>query len=82
MVHVSRRTRTVCVKFSSWPEAQNPRFMQDTLRAFDAIGGEFTGRPHLGDRHRMRGAIAGLSRTGVNRPDQHLQRPADEGGTA
>ena len=79
MVHVSRRTRTVCVKFSSWPEAQNPRFMQDTLRAFDAIGGELTGRPHLGDRHRMRGAIAGLSRTGVNRPDQHLQRPADEG---
>ena len=43
MVHVSRRTRTVCVKFSTWPDAQNPRFMQDTLRAFDAIGGELTG---------------------------------------
>ncbi|HEY5857410.1 MAG TPA: serine hydrolase [Aldersonia sp.] len=80
MVHVSRRTRTVCVKFSTWPEAQNPRFMQDTLRAFDAIGGELTGRSHTGDRHRMRGAVAGLSRTGVHSKDQHLQRPIDGGG--
>ena len=39
MIHVSRRTRTVCVKLSDWPEAQSPAYLQDTLRAFDAIGG-------------------------------------------
>jgi hypothetical protein len=44
MVHVSRRTRTVCVKFSSWPQAQNPAYLEDTLRAFDAVGGVLAGR--------------------------------------
>lgn len=38
MLHVSRRTGTVCVKLSSWPDAQHPAYLQDTLRAFDAIG--------------------------------------------
>ena len=33
------RTNTVCVKFSAWPEAQNPAYLEDTLRAFDAVGG-------------------------------------------
>ena len=44
MLHVSRRTNTVCVKFSSWPQAQNPAYLEDTLRAFDAIGGVLAGR--------------------------------------
>ena len=39
MLHVSRRTGTVCVKLSSWPDPSNPAFLQDTLRAFDAVGG-------------------------------------------
>ena len=38
MVHVSRRTRALCVKLSSWPEPQDPVYMQATLRAFDAVG--------------------------------------------
>jgi CubicO group peptidase (beta-lactamase class C family) len=46
MLHVCRRTRTVCVKFSSWPDAQHPAHLQDTLRAFDAIGG--TSAPRRG----------------------------------
>jgi CubicO group peptidase (beta-lactamase class C family) len=37
MVYVGRRARTVCVKLSSWPDAQHPAYLQDTLRAFDAI---------------------------------------------
>ena len=37
MLYVSRRTRTICVKLSSWPDAQNPAHLQDTLRAFDAV---------------------------------------------
>ena len=44
MLHVSRRTNTVCVKFSTWPEAQNPAYLEDTLRAFDAVGGFLAGR--------------------------------------
>jgi hypothetical protein len=43
MLHVSRRTRTVCVKLSTWPDAQNPAYRQDTLRAFDAVGGMLGG---------------------------------------
>jgi len=38
MVYVNQTTRTVCVKFSSWPDAQNPSYLIDTLRAFGAIG--------------------------------------------
>ncbi|MFG1817568.1 serine hydrolase domain-containing protein [Kribbella sp. NPDC049174] len=44
MLHVCRRTRTVCVKFSSWPDAQHPAYLQDTLRAFDAIGATYAPR--------------------------------------
>lgn len=38
MVMVDRSTRTVSVKLSTWPEAQNPVFMLDTVRAFVAAG--------------------------------------------
>ena len=65
MVHVSRRTRTVCVKFSSWPRPQEPGYLQDTLRAFDAVGGALTGRQPSGDRHRLPGIVAGVSRHGA-----------------
>jgi CubicO group peptidase (beta-lactamase class C family) len=68
MVHVSRRTNTVCVKFSSWPQAQHPAYLEDTLRAFDAIGGVLAGRdPTLG-RRRLAGVVSGLSRRGDTVP--------------
>ena len=38
MVYVNRTTRTVGVKLSSWPDAQNASYLIDTLRAFGAIG--------------------------------------------
>ena len=53
MVHVSRRTGTVCVKLSSWPEPSNPAYLQDTLRAFDAVGGAMLHRPSTGGTHRL-----------------------------
>jgi CubicO group peptidase (beta-lactamase class C family) len=59
MLHVSRRTRTVCVKFSTWPQGQNPAYLQDTLRAFDAVGGALAGRERGGDRHRLPGVVSG-----------------------
>jgi CubicO group peptidase (beta-lactamase class C family) len=66
MVHVSRRTNTVCVKFSTWPDAQNPAHLEDTLRAFDAIGGFLAGRAR--GRHRLAGVVSGLSRSGDTMP--------------
>ena len=66
MVHVSRRTNTVCVKFSTWPEAQNPAYMEDTLRAFDAAGGFLAGRDP--GRRRLAGVVSGLSRSGNTAP--------------
>ncbi len=68
MLHVSRRTGTVCVKLSSWPDAQNPTYLQDTLRAFDAIGGHLVHLPSTGERHRLPGVVAGLRRGGQSRP--------------
>jgi CubicO group peptidase (beta-lactamase class C family) len=38
MVYVDRATRTVGIKLSSWPTAQDPTYLIDTLRAFGAIG--------------------------------------------
>ncbi len=38
MVLVDRATRTVSVKFSTWPAAQNPVYLLDTIRAFVAAG--------------------------------------------
>jgi CubicO group peptidase (beta-lactamase class C family) len=37
MIHVDPATRTVGVKLSSWPTAQNTSYLVDTLRAFGAI---------------------------------------------
>jgi CubicO group peptidase (beta-lactamase class C family) len=59
LVHVCRRTRTVCVKLSSWPTAQEPAFLQDTLRACDAIGGALSGRP---ERATAPGVVSGRDR--------------------
>ena len=38
MVYVNRTTRTVGVKLSSWPDAQNSTYLIATLRTFGAIG--------------------------------------------
>ncbi len=64
MLHVSRRTRTVCVKFSSWPDPSNPVYLQDTLRAFDAVGGAMLNLASTGQTHRLPGVVSGLSRHG------------------
>jgi CubicO group peptidase (beta-lactamase class C family) len=69
MLHVSRRTNTVCVKFSTWPEAQNPAYLEDALRAFDAVGGFLAGRDLTAGRRRLAGVVSGLSRSGdTSRP--------------
>lgn len=65
MVHVSRRTRTVCVKFSTWPEPQNLAYLHDTLHAFDHIGGALSGHDQAGGRHGLPGIASGLDRHSV-----------------
>jgi CubicO group peptidase (beta-lactamase class C family) len=63
MLYVSRWTNTVCVKFSTWPDAQNPAYLEDTLRAFDAVGGFLAGRDPRGPGgRRLAGVVSGLSR--------------------
>jgi CubicO group peptidase (beta-lactamase class C family) len=68
MLHVSRRTNTVCVKFSTWPRAQNPAYLEDTLRAFDEVGGVLAGRDSGRGRQRLAGIVSGLSRHGDTAP--------------
>jgi CubicO group peptidase (beta-lactamase class C family) len=46
MVCVDRSTRTVCVKLSSWPQAQNVAHLVDTVRAFGAVGASLAGAAH------------------------------------
>ena len=67
LVYVSRRTKTVCVKLSGWPDAQTPAFLQDTLRACDAVSGALTRRDSTGDIHRLPGVVSGMSRSGTAR---------------
>lgn len=77
MLHVSRRTSTVSVKLSSWPDASRPAFLEDTLRAFDAIGGALAHRPSTGATRRLPGVVSGLRRGGAgsSRPEGSVDRP-------
>jgi len=75
MLHVSRRTNTVCVKFSSWPQAQNIAYLEDTVRAFDAVGGVLTGQGPA-RRSRVAGVVSGLSRQGDTSPPGPPSPPA------
>ncbi len=43
MLYISPGTGTVAAKLSSWPEAQSPVMLYDTLQAFDAVGAELAG---------------------------------------
>ena len=49
MVFVDRATRTVAVKLSSWPTAQDPAHLVDTIRAFAAVGRHLAGFGPVGD---------------------------------
>ncbi|MGD0376822.1 MAG: serine hydrolase [Streptosporangiaceae bacterium] len=64
MLYVSPGTGTVAAKLSSWPDAQSPAMLHDTLRAFDAVGaalaGSAAGEPAR--QHGPPGVAAGLSR--------------------
>lgn len=45
MVLVDFHTDTVAVKFSTWPDPQNPAYLIDTIAAFTAIGRHLSGLP-------------------------------------
>ncbi len=63
MLYVCRRTRTVCVKLSSWPTPQNPRHLQDTLRGCDALAALLGGAAaSQGASRGVAGVAAGLTR--------------------
>lgn len=45
MILVDPHTETVSVKFSTWPDPQNPAYLIDTIRAFTAAGRQLAGLP-------------------------------------
>jgi CubicO group peptidase (beta-lactamase class C family) len=49
MVFVDHATRTVAVKLSSWPTAQETAHLLDTIRAFAAVGRHLAGLEPVGD---------------------------------
>jgi hypothetical protein len=58
MVVVDRATRTVSVKLSTWPTAQSPAHLVDTIRAFAATGRHLRGLDGQGhDRTALTGPI-------------------------
>jgi hypothetical protein len=57
MVLVDRATRTVSVKLSSWPTAQNPAHLLDTVRAFVAAGQHAAGLDAAHHRANLSGPI-------------------------
>ena len=67
MLYVSPGTGTAAAKLSTWPDAQSPAMLHDTLRAFDAIGATLAGLAveDATRRHGPPGVAAGLSRGGV-----------------
>jgi CubicO group peptidase (beta-lactamase class C family) len=57
MVLVDRATRTVSVKLSSWPAAQDAATLIDTIRAFVAAGRHLAGLTGPADARSVRGPI-------------------------
>jgi CubicO group peptidase (beta-lactamase class C family) len=45
LIYADRAARTVVVKVSSWPDAQNTAYLVDTLRSCAAVAGRFSARP-------------------------------------
>jgi CubicO group peptidase (beta-lactamase class C family) len=54
MVLVDYPTATVAVKFSTWPDAQNPNYLVDTIRAFTAAGRHLVGLDPVAPETRRR----------------------------
>jgi CubicO group peptidase (beta-lactamase class C family) len=64
MLYVDPATGTVAAKTSSWPEAQSPTMLYDTINAFDAVAAVLAGHPLeiTPRRPGPPGVAAGLSR--------------------
>ncbi|MDN5858001.1 MAG: beta-lactamase family protein [Pseudonocardia sp.] len=64
MLYVDPATETVVAKTSSWPVAQSPSMLHDTLNAFDAVAATLTGHPPEGGPRQPGppGVVAGMSR--------------------
>jgi hypothetical protein len=69
MLYVQPGTGIVAAKLSSWPDAQAPVLLHDTLRAFDAVGATLAGLPPIGGiEPGVPGVAAGLTRSAPPRP--------------
>ena len=60
LVLIDRATRTVSVKLSTWPTAQDPAFLLDTIRAFVAVGRHLAGLSGAADVRSVHGGPVGV----------------------
>ena len=60
LVLVDQATRTVSVKLSSWPTAQNSAYLLDTIRGFVAAGGHLAGLTGAGHDRASTGGPVGI----------------------
>ncbi len=75
LLYVAPGTGTVAAKLSSWPDAQSPAMLEDTLRAFDAAGAALAGiAADDPGRHGPPGVAAGLSRGRIDGGLPRLRR--------
>lgn len=68
MVLVDHNTGTVAVKFSTWPDPQNPAYLTDTISAFTAAGRHLAGLPTADPAGERPNAPTGVAAGG-----EHLQ---------
>ncbi len=53
LILIDRATRTVSVKLSSWPDAQDPTALLDTIRGFVAVGRHLAGLSDASDARKQ-----------------------------
>jgi hypothetical protein len=81
MLYVAPGTGTVAAKLSTWPDAQSPTMLEDTLRAFDAAGAALAGLDADDQRrHGPPGVAAGLSRGRIGGGSPALRACCDRYG--
>ena len=69
MLYICPGTRMVAAKLSTWPDAQHPLFLHDTLNMFDEIGSQLSGTSdHFSHRPGLPGVAAGVDRRDLDGP--------------
>ena len=80
MLYVNPGTQTVAAKFSTWPDAQNPQFLGETIAAFDAIGAHLSGLAGVTAHHHGPRESHQVAITDSRLPNHRRPRPPSRVG--